>query len=170
VSERATSTPDLPSGLPREPRATQALAGFTQLLRATLDAPKNAQKGGWQQCDPRWLLSRLMEEGREIRRALEDSLPPQAIARECADVALFALMLADVVGGLPVGSATAAGECSECERWQARVKEVERRARFATLVLMDGRACIDDAAEAVLGTATVELVRERERTKGEPTT
>ena len=62
---------------------------------------------GWKHCTPEWLLDRLLEEVMELRWSVlgngEDDIP-----REAADVANFAMMLADVCGGLPESARTRA--------------------------------------------------------------
>ena len=54
----------------------------------------------WDKCDVRWLLMRLREETYEIEKALNDNEEPIEVAKECADVCNFAMMIADNVGGL----------------------------------------------------------------------
>jgi len=54
----------------------------------------------WDDCDVRWLLKRLREEADELEEALDNNEEPIEIARECADVCNFAMMIADNVGGL----------------------------------------------------------------------
>jgi NTP pyrophosphatase (non-canonical NTP hydrolase) len=54
----------------------------------------------WSDCDVRWLLMRLREEADEIEKALNENESPVEIAKECADVCNFAMMIADNAGGL----------------------------------------------------------------------
>jgi NTP pyrophosphatase (non-canonical NTP hydrolase) len=72
---------------------------------------ENDHKGHWGDCDPRWLLARLDEERGELidtvfvrLRQQKDGLDwpesAESILREAADVANFAMMVADVCGGL----------------------------------------------------------------------
>ena len=78
---------------------------------------ENRHKGdreGWARMDIRWLLEQLRKEVDELDAALpvrlgvrgaDDpsygyGLSPLAIRSECADVANFAMMIADVAGGL----------------------------------------------------------------------
>ena len=76
---------------------------------------ENDHKGGWNDCERGWLLRRLGQEVGELRRALranEQRLQRAAwtdigrdasrrrIAREAADVANFAMMIADASGAL----------------------------------------------------------------------
>lgn len=83
---------------------------FADLMEAQLRA--NDHKGGWKGCDPHWLHDRLLEEAAELQDAgrwKSDGLGVQgcyarAVAREAADVANFAMMIADVCGGLPAES------------------------------------------------------------------
>jgi NTP pyrophosphatase (non-canonical NTP hydrolase) len=75
----------------------------------------NSQKTGWGDCTDRWLLGRIKQETDELRRALyryrrQVRVMPEgepsigrlraAVVKEAADVANFALMLADNCGGL----------------------------------------------------------------------
>jgi NTP pyrophosphatase (non-canonical NTP hydrolase) len=55
----------------------------------------NIHKGRWDDCDPEWLLDRLQEELTELREAVANGGDVRA---EAADVANFALMIADVAG------------------------------------------------------------------------
>ena len=61
----------------------------------------NTHKGTWKHDDAFRLLVRLREEVEELHRAIETE-GSAAIAREAADVANFAMFIADVVGGLAV--------------------------------------------------------------------
>lgn len=85
------------SGDPR-----QEVQWFARHMERRLAA--NDHKGGWQDEDVAWLMSRLHEEADELLEALRAGfvdLP--TVVHEAADVANFALMIADVVcrrGGL----------------------------------------------------------------------
>lgn len=64
---------------------------------------QNDHKGGWQNCDFKYLLKRLKEEQTEVEDALKlrgttffgTVLKDKEIIDECADVANFAMMIAD---------------------------------------------------------------------------
>lgn len=88
---------------------------FAEIMEQQLAA--NDHKGHWGGCRPEWLLARLTEEAGELAQALlqrDDAIrlmntaqrgtlnPKHAerIAKEAADVANFALMIADVCGGV----------------------------------------------------------------------
>lgn len=58
---------------------------------------ENEHKGGWDRCNPYWLIDRLKEEVAELEQAMDDGLPSEEIIRECADIGNFAMMVADVV-------------------------------------------------------------------------
>lgn len=83
------------------------LAAFTQVMRDKLT--ENQHKTTWKAEKTRWLFERLKEEAEELRAELfyyqdknvfvDDALRKR-IAREAADVACFAMMIADVCGGL----------------------------------------------------------------------
>lgn len=77
----------------RDPLAVFAVEMETQ-LRA------NDHKPGWKNDDPWTLLARLHQEAEELGAAMEEGASPEEIAREAADIANFAMMIADVYGGL----------------------------------------------------------------------
>jgi hypothetical protein len=92
---------------------------FAVLMEAKLR--ENDHKGGWIGCEVYWLLDRLREEADEVAALVKsfEGTPPMRyvsatgelkplskstrgrIGREAADVANFAMMLADVCGALP---------------------------------------------------------------------
>lgn len=85
---------------------------FRQAMVEKLE--ENAHKGGWSDESPRWLLTRVEEELVELRQAVDawnaathrgypDDICEarrRKVLREAADVANFALMVADVCGAL----------------------------------------------------------------------
>ena len=94
----------------------EALHSFQRIMWDKLMA--NTHKGGWGGAEPLDLFARLEGEGGELALAIDayilacnmtitDPNHPRivaarvAVAKECADVANFAMMIADVVGGLP---------------------------------------------------------------------
>lgn len=98
--------PDRPD-LPRS--EFEALHSFQGVMFEKLAA--NRHKGGWSQDTIARLLERLEGELVELRQALDtwSKAPPvtskeeeaaRKVAREAADVANFAMMIADNVGGL----------------------------------------------------------------------
>ena len=60
---------------------------------------------GWEDSDIMVLADRIDDERCELLRALQRDAAPDVIAGECADVANFALMVADVRTGLDQGKA-----------------------------------------------------------------
>lgn len=60
----------------------------------------NDQKGGWEDCNLYWLVSRINEETRELARAInlhrDLGASKENIIKEAADVANFAMMVADI--------------------------------------------------------------------------
>lgn len=76
-------------------RYPERLAAFAKSMAAKLDA--NAAKGDWRDICARELLLLLEEEFRELSFALHTNEGPEAVVGECVDVALFAMMIADVV-------------------------------------------------------------------------
>lgn len=78
---------------------------FAELMEAKLR--ENDHKGGWQQDPVTALMARLKEETDELRAVLSrraGSATPRSYAaevgREAADIANFAMMVADVCGAL----------------------------------------------------------------------
>lgn len=76
---------------------------FSVAMRRKLEA--NRHKDGWEtgnlSSDLSHLMGRLQDEISELRLSVATSdLDPGAVLDECADVANFAMMIADVVGGL----------------------------------------------------------------------
>ena len=59
----------------------------------------NDHKPHWSECEQLYLRARLLEEVKELWHALENEAPENVLL-EAADVANFAMMLADVAGGL----------------------------------------------------------------------
>ena len=66
---------------------------------------KNKHKGGWSSCTPEYLSRRLGQELKELRSIMyahyhHSENTKIQIIRECADIANFAMMIAENVGGL----------------------------------------------------------------------
>lgn len=70
------------------------VAWFFQAMADKLSA--NSHKRGWDECSVGYLRTRLAQEVCELRRAIDRRAPAEAITKECADVANFAMMIADV--------------------------------------------------------------------------
>lgn len=68
------------------------LARFAINMEQQLRA--NDYKGGWASCTPNWLLNRLTQEVAELARVLTSGVGDPIT--EAADVANFAMMIADV--------------------------------------------------------------------------
>lgn len=58
---------------------------------------ENDHKGGWDGCDPWGLIVRTYEELGELCDAYTSGEDPDTVIREAADVANFAMMVADIV-------------------------------------------------------------------------
>jgi hypothetical protein len=84
-----------------EPRDLSAVDRFADRMRAKLRA--NDHKGPWSKDTPAFLLGCLRDEVRELVGELTapGEVDPERVVSECCDVAAFAMMIADVVGGLP---------------------------------------------------------------------
>lgn len=71
------------------------LARFTAVMREKLI--KNKGRGLMWDGDNKYrLFERMMEESGELHSAMWNGEPPENVASECADVANFAMMVADV--------------------------------------------------------------------------
>ena len=70
-----------------------SVLAFAQAMERKLR--KNDHRGGWAQSSPKWLLSRLREETRELSDALNGA--DLEVLDEAADVGNFAMMIHDVV-------------------------------------------------------------------------
>ena len=101
-------------------RGKNEVARFSNLMVSKLNNPRNAGKGSWLNCKKRYLLWRMVQESYELAWALVSlyfaerkfiknpstrtrdlrNLAGHNVAGEAADVANFAMMLADKVGGL----------------------------------------------------------------------
>ncbi|MGE3624103.1 MAG: hypothetical protein AB7H77_09590 [Bdellovibrionales bacterium] len=66
---------------------------FAEEMEAKLRWHDN--KGGWQNCSHADLLERLREETGELQAAVDGKCAASIIVKECADVANFAMMIAD---------------------------------------------------------------------------
>lgn len=115
--ERLTESLQESSALMRE--ATQTIKGLRQALttggsgwrpevRAFADLMeaqlrKNDHKPGWKNDRPHSLLKRLYDEAAELGHAMpyDDDFEAEVVGLEAADVANFAMMIADVCGALP---------------------------------------------------------------------
>ena len=62
---------------------------FAEQMEAALK--RNDHKGGWLLCDRLWLQRRLLSKFRELCAEIR----PEMVMREAADVANFAMMIAD---------------------------------------------------------------------------
>jgi hypothetical protein len=76
---------------------------FAEIMEAKLE--RNRHKGdreGWKNCTLEYLFKSLRKEVRELKDALEGTANRYGVAEECADVANFAMMIADWKGGLQI--------------------------------------------------------------------
>lgn len=77
-----------------EPGIVVTVAWFSKEMEQVLF--DNIDKGGWQDCPFSYLIQRLEEEVKELRESLMDR-DPEDVVHEAADVANFAMMIADNV-------------------------------------------------------------------------
>ena len=85
------------SGEKVEYKLRPEVAAFAMLMEEELR--KHDDRPGWKDCSPGWLMDRLHQELKELSSALNHDIA-EAVPREAADVANFAMMIADVSGGL----------------------------------------------------------------------
>lgn len=67
---------------------------FAKQMESKLQA--NDHKQHWSKCHPDYLIHRLYQEANELWRAIEQKKTAHEVIQEAADVANFAMMLADV--------------------------------------------------------------------------
>ena len=118
---------------------------FAQVQWQNLEA--NMHKGGWSHDTPSSLFTRLLEEVEELRAALMDRESPSSVAKEAADVANFAMMLADVAGDLAERTEEEAKRCDEAV-FEAGVAKGEAQERARIVKWMRARARHVDWSEA----------------------
>lgn len=124
------------------------VAAFAQLMERELRA--NDHKGGWANEDPRHLYDRLIEEDSELKVALHQyqgrvrrgeggptADASEIVGSEAADVANFAMMIADVCGALATSPPHPEGE-GENPGWRDRFKALIAAYRSDRLALSDG--------------------------------
>lgn len=81
--------PPPPASSPNAPRP--AVLWFAEQMQAKLK--KNAHKGGWETCSLGYLVARIENEIEEMAA----TSTPEELLEECADVANFAMILADIL-------------------------------------------------------------------------
>ena len=119
------------------------VAAFAMLMEEKLLL--NDHRPGWKNDDVHALIARLYEEARELVQAIGEGVDPAVvhaeIGREAADVANFAMMIADVCGALDEGVLRARARTPISEADVARVATVAihavadvKDAQIATLI------------------------------------
>lgn len=80
-------------------RGKSTIEALMRVQLEKLNDPRNVAKGGWIDEDPMHLFHLLEVEVRELQASLYAMRinDPDEVARECADVANFAAMIAEVV-------------------------------------------------------------------------
>lgn len=73
------------------------LEWFVERMREKLAVPRNQEKGDWRGADTDYIFGLLMKEVMELHRAILTGTGMKVI-EEAADVANFAMMLADMIG------------------------------------------------------------------------
>ncbi|MCL6615826.1 MAG: hypothetical protein K6T39_01655 [Anoxybacillus ayderensis] len=76
----------------------ESVKWFAEQMEAKLK--ENDEKGGWDDCNIYWLIKRMREETNELLKAVnlhrDLGATKENIIREAADVANFAMMIADI--------------------------------------------------------------------------
>lgn len=75
-------------------RVREPVAWFAKRMEAKLR--ENDHKGGWQDCSLDWLIERLFQEANELWRTINHPSTFEMVIYEAADVANFAMMIADI--------------------------------------------------------------------------
>lgn len=127
------------------PQLRPKVLAFASMMEWILK--NNDDKGGWQNCEPTWLISRLRDEVSELEQALYNNISrgvinKSEIRNETADVANFAMMIADRCGALPTSIPAGADLLRELEA----LREV---ARLAESLVNDFPSSFDDLQEAL---------------------
>jgi len=81
-------------------RAREHVTRFGKIMLLKLNEPRNLAKGWPVQEDMDFLFRRLMDEVLELHEAVKCGKSAGEVALEAADVACFAMFIADVAGGL----------------------------------------------------------------------
>ena len=79
------------------------VVAFADAMEARLRA--NDFKGGWDALTPDWLMARIVQEAGELALSVAGEMGGEAVLYEAADVANFAMMVADVCGELVCSNA-----------------------------------------------------------------
>lgn len=74
-----------------------AVAWFAEQMESKLLA--NDHKADWHDSDTEYLMGRLLQEVLELHQAYLSTCPNEEVVKEAADVANFAMMIADRVAG-----------------------------------------------------------------------
>ncbi len=74
-------------------RVREAVGHFADRMEYKLKC--NDHKGGWNSCTMEYLLRRLKEEVAELEKMIDDPQLQGGVDLECADVANFAMMIAE---------------------------------------------------------------------------
>jgi len=72
----------------------EAVAKFAAAMEKKL--LYNSHKGGWRELDYKYLFRRIHEELGELEKAVDAKTKPDIVLDEAADVANFAMMIAEV--------------------------------------------------------------------------
>jgi NTP pyrophosphatase (non-canonical NTP hydrolase) len=130
VLRRVRTALATPEPVPGAEGLRPVVVGFAHEMERKLR--ENDFKGGWEGEDIDWLLRRLDEEAVELALAVHSGKPAAEVRGEAADVANFALMVADNIGP---GLALATPEPVPGADGLLDVDTMERAVRYAHLAL-----------------------------------
>lgn len=113
-AEALPQFPDQPV-TPAIPHVRPEVWRFALLMEREL--ARHDDRPGWKHTDPNWLFTRLLEEAEELRQTMIDlggrggagarERAEERIGPEAADIANFAMFIADVAGALATGEVKA---------------------------------------------------------------
>ncbi len=123
-----------------QPGLRPPVLAFAWLMEQTL-RKHDSDKDGWHEADWGWLLGRLQEETLELREALTLGRSPVEIGREAADIANFAMMIAD--NCLALKTTLSAAPRSEVSREELAIV-------LLNSIFLSTTRCADNGADALL--------------------
>lgn len=128
----------------KEIRCRPSVVAFAEAMEGKLVA--NEHKGGWWNDTPIALIARLREEVDELERSLTGHTANEVL-KEAADVGNFAMMIADLVGGLKYHGAV---QTSVEARTLVTIERIEVQSDDPDKFVRDLLEILDDVVGAVV--------------------
>lgn len=133
---------------PAPKRDLSVVDAFAEVMREKLR--QNDHKGHWSKEPTSFLIGKLREEVAElIHEVTRRDIDPRLVAREAADVAAVAMMLADNAGGL--GKPEPANAALESSPARGRCFGVGRRRERCVMYAGHAGSCQDEGVSGTLG-------------------